>query len=173
MLLMWIFCNLYIVRGILKDEVCDSIEYVTYDAFWPHLNHMLGSFDRIHIGSAITHKEKPHFLELLAMDGILVSPIEDGLFQIKRTEEGFKETVISQVRYRSMITPKKLPHWDPLNHKSYPPSVRSQIFTVLCIWELQRNPISMLPKEILFKIFQLIYFEEGEEDDDEDEESSY
>ena len=58
---------------------CDFLS----QAYWPILDCEHGSFDRMHIGSAITHYQKGHFLKLLAPDGLLVSPIEDGLYVIR------------------------------------------------------------------------------------------
>lgn len=67
-----------------NEKQTDAITYITYDAYWPHLDCQFGAWDRIHIGAAISHPDKRRFWALLAPGGKLVSPVDDGLYLIEK-----------------------------------------------------------------------------------------
>lgn len=145
-----------------------KVTYRTWNAFWTPMHNMIGQYDRIHIGAAILHKHKDHFVRLLKVGGVLVSPIEDGLFQIRKLDQynNTSERCASQVRYRSLLPAPQLPYWTPEAHILYPEHVRKQIFEALCIWTLcPESPFASVPREILFRIFSFVYSSNQEEED--------
>jgi hypothetical protein len=84
---MCVSCSCYaLLQCVFQSDVVVA-RYRLFNAFWPPLEASVGAFDRVHVGAAIAPGRVPQLLRLLRVGGLLVAPVRDGLFQIRKLDE--------------------------------------------------------------------------------------
>ena len=92
-------------------------------------------YDRIYIGAACTEEQSQQLMQLLALDGILVAPVEDMLLRIQRsTLTEFKSTLITSVRFVDLIGRS------PASYANLPPPpVSNRVVIPPGVWSHERG----------------------------------
>ncbi len=138
-----------------------GVRYRLFNAFWPLLDESCEAFDRVHLGASISHAQVPHFMRLLKVGGLMVAPVESGLFQITKIDHlGNRRSICdTAVRFRTLVEPRPVEgagQWEGWN--KMPPHVRDQLATVTMIWALRpESPLSAMPRELLFHMFAYVH----------------
>lgn len=147
-------------RGVAARRGFD-VRYRLFNAFWPLLDSSCEAFDRVHVGASLSQAQVPHLLRLLKVGGVMVAPVEAGLFQITKTDRlGSRRAICdTAVRFRTLVEPRpaeargKWGGWGAM-----PPHVRDQLATATMIWALRPDcPLAALPRELLFHVFGYVH----------------